>query len=102
VKELKVLDTSSFSITLSWTAPNVSCDIQMYRISYTGYILWGNQSEVNGLTDTINSTEPKVEFTVTDLQPYAYYNFSVVFVTEAGESEPASVDGETEQAGEHG
>ncbi|XP_018017298.1 phosphatidylinositol phosphatase PTPRQ [Hyalella azteca] len=98
VNELKVLNTSSSSITLSWTAPVVSCEIQMYRINYTGYILWGIQSEVNGLTDTINSTEPNVEYTVTDLQPYAYYNFSVVFVTEAGESEPASVDGKTEQA----
>ncbi|XP_037109194.1 phosphatidylinositol phosphatase PTPRQ [Syngnathus acus] len=76
---LTVVDTSSSTATLTWSAPEKANGvIQQYTILY----------ENRSFSDSVNTSSNKV--TLTHLRPFTYYNVSVMAFTRFGHGNQAS------------
>ena len=74
VSNLTTISLTSECVTLNWTRPDTNCPISQYFVSYSGSVLWNDETDENIVTVEGNITEKDV----TGLTPYTNYTFCVV------------------------
>lgn len=80
-RHLKVIETASRSVTLTWTEPQGDDVIRSYKIQH-------KKHELNWNIDTVSSIVPGKQTTVvvSDLEPFTTYDFRVSAETTVGRS----------------
>ena len=71
---------ASDSVTLPWIRPDTNCPISQYFVSYSGSVLWNDETYEKSAKADGTATEYKA----TGLTPYTNYFFCVVANNEKG------------------